>query len=220
MFHVKHPKSETCIASVPRGPAGCSGCLTTLPSAVKSRLAVFERTLLDWARRIDLVAPGDLSTLNQRHVQDSLQLIPLIPPECRTAVDLGSGAGFPGLILAIATGLHFHLIDSDRRKCAFLLEAARLTEAPVTIHPQRIERVTPFPADLITARALAALPTLLTLASPFLHPATTCLFPRGHARARQTPAIPGWDFGLDHIPSATHPESVILRLRQISRVPG
>ena len=94
-------------------------------------------------------------------------------------VDLGSGAGFPGLVLALATGLEIHLIESDQRKAEFLRAVSRETRAPVTVHAKRIEQVPPFPADVVTARALAALPDLLGYAARFAGPHTVALFPKG-----------------------------------------
>jgi len=153
-----------------------------LAPATEARLRDYAALLARWNRRINLIARGDEATIWERHIQDSLRLAPLIPPGTARAIDLGSGAGLPGLVLALATGIRFDLIESDRRKAAFLGEAQRVTGAPVTIHCCRIETAGLPPAPLVTARALASLDCLLGLAAPLLAPGGTALFPKG-ARA-------------------------------------
>ena len=106
----------------------------------QERLEAFTALLLAWNRTINLIARGDEANVWQRHIVDSLQLIPHIPAQANSAIDLGSGGGLPGLVLAIATGLPFTLIESDQRKCAFLREATRATAAQVTVLCERIER--------------------------------------------------------------------------------
>lgn len=152
------------------------------------RLATLVRLARHWTRSINLIAPGDADWIWSRHVGDSLRLVPLIGPEVRRAIDLGSGAGFPGLVLAIATGIPFELIEADRRKAAFLVEAARATDAPAQIHCSRIELANVTPAELVTARALAPLKALLDHTYPLLLPRGTALFPKG-ARVDEELAI-------------------------------
>ena len=110
---------------------------------------------------------------------DSLRLLPFIPAGTARAIDLGSGAGLPGLVLAVASGIPFDLVESDRRKAAFLTEAQRVTGAPVAVHCARIEEAAIPPAPLVTARALAPLDRLLDLAAPLLAPGGTGLFLKG-----------------------------------------
>lgn len=148
------------------------------------RLHAYAGLLAKWTATINLVAAADRPHLWSRHVEDSLRLLPLIPPGTARGIDLGSGAGLPGLVLAIATGIPFDLVESDRRKAAFLMEAARITGAPVQVHCCRIEAAALQPAPLVTARALAPLPALLVLAAPLLAPGGTALFPKG-ARAME-----------------------------------
>jgi 16S rRNA (guanine527-N7)-methyltransferase len=143
------------------------------------KFRAFETLIRRWSPAINLVSRTDLENLWPRHIEDSLALIPHIPPQTTHAIDLGSGAGFPGLVLAIATGIPFTLIESDKRKAAFLTDAARELSAPAKILSQRIEDARPPPAPLITARALAPLEKLLTLAFPHLAPNGLCLFPKG-----------------------------------------
>ena len=143
------------------------------------RLRAYAALLEKWTAAINLIGSADRGDIWSRHVEDSLRLLPLIPPGTSCAIDLGSGAGLPGLVLAIASGISFDLVESDQRKAAFLQEAARITAAPVKVHAARIEAVTLLPAPLVTARALAPLDALLALAAPLLAPGGTALFPKG-----------------------------------------
>lgn len=152
---------------------------TALPAEAETRLRTFATLLLRWTQRINLISRNDQAHVWERHVLDSLRLIPFLPSGTERAIDLGSGAGLPGLVLAIATGIRFDLVESDRRKAAFLTEAASVTQAPVSIHCARIESLTLAPAPVVTARALAPLPVLLGLAAPLLAPGGTMLFPKG-----------------------------------------
>ncbi len=152
---------------------------TDLAADVLDRLRAYAALLATWTRRINLVSRADAPQIWSRHVLDSLRLLPLIPVGTDRAIDLGSGAGLPGLVLAIASGVAFELVEADRRKAAFLGEAQRVTGAPVRVHCGRIERLDLAPAMLVTARALAPLDALLGLASPLLAPGGTGLFPKG-----------------------------------------
>ena len=168
-----------------------------LQPGVEDRLRAYADLLAIWTRRINLISTTDHASIWTRHVQDSLRLLPLIPPGTSRGIDLGSGGGLPGLVLAIASGIPFDLVESDRRKCAFLMEAARLTRAPVQVHTIRIEACTLNPAPLVTARALAPLPGLLALAAPLLAAGGTMLFPKGaRAAAELEAARAGWTFDL------------------------
>jgi 16S rRNA (guanine527-N7)-methyltransferase len=179
----------------------------------------FAALLLRWNSKVNLVARTDEPFLWVRHIADSLQLAALMTPRPERAIDLGSGAGFPGLILALATGVLFDLIEADQRKAAFLREAARVTSAPVRIHPIRIEAAQLPPAPLITARAVAPLPKLLALAAPLLAPGGMCLFLKGaNADAELTHAATQWQMQADGIPSRTAPGARILRITELSRV--
>ena len=195
--------------SNPRPPMLRPPMPTQPPPDAEDRLKAYINLLATWTRRINLIAPADIPHIRARHVDDSLRLVPLIPPSTTRAIDLGSGAGLPGLILAIATNIPVDLIESDQRKAAFLAEAARVTQAPVTIHRTRIEATQIPPAPLVTARALAPLPALLALATPHLAPGGTILAPKG-ARAPQEieAARRHWTFDLD-----THGTNPILVIR-------
>jgi len=189
-------------------------------------LQLFAALLARWNRTVNLVAAGDEALLWDRHIADSLQLVPWVRGAAAPkgalpdrAIDLGSGAGFPGLVLAIATGVPFDLVEADQRKAAFLREAARQTGAPVRVHPVRIEAAAIAPAPLVTARALAPLPKLLALAVPLLAPGGTCLFPKGaNVQAELTEAAVQWHMRVETIPSRTSPGACILRITDLSRV--
>jgi 16S rRNA (guanine527-N7)-methyltransferase len=151
-------------------------------------------------------------------VLDSAQLFPLIPGEARNVIDLGSGAGFPGLVLAILGAPEVHLIESDVRKCAFLREAARVTQTAVAIHACRIEAMAPLPADVITARALAPLTDLLDLAAPFLQPHTMCVFLKGKSAAEELRQARGrWQMKDSIVPSRTDCDASVIIIQKVGR---
>jgi len=184
----------------------------------EARLERFVALLLRWNATLNLIAPGDAPVVRRRHVEDSLQLVPLIPAGVDRAVDLGSGGGFPGLVLAIATGLPFDLIESDRRKASFLRSAILETGAPARVHACRIEEAGVAPASLVTARALAPLPRLLPLAAPFLAEGGTCLFLKGaRVEAEIETARADWRMDVETIPSRTDPAGCILRITGLAR---
>jgi len=179
---------------------------------MEDRLRRFAALVEKWSAKINLVSKADLPHIWTRHVEDSLALIPHIPAGTNAAIDLGSGAGFPGLVLAIATGISFTLIESDKRKAAFLMDAARETGAPARILATRIEGANVSPAPLITARALAPLPELLGLAAPHLAPGGICLFPKGkNWRIELTAAKALWHMEAEPLP-ALDPETCILKV--------
>ncbi len=182
-------------------------------------LLQFAGLLLRWNRTVNLISRSDEQHVWKRHIEDSLQLLPLIQPLPPRAIDLGSGAGFPGLVLALASGIHFDLIEADQRKCAFLREAARMTGAPVMIHPIRIEAASLPPASLITARALAPLPRLLEMAVPLLTAGGRCLFMKGaNAAVELTHAGAEWQMQVERISSRTDPKACVLRICHPTRV--
>ena len=175
------------------------------------RLARHLDLLRRWQTRINLVGAATLSDPWRRHVLDSAQLAPLIPAGARLA-DLGSGAGFPGLVLAILRGGPVHLIESDARKAAFLHEAVRATEAPAEVHNARAENLE-LRANVVTARACAPLDRLLGLALPLLAPGGICLFLKG-ARVEEELAVARqrWRMTVRRRRSRSAPEGVVLEL--------
>ncbi len=184
-----------------------------------TRLAAFKALLLTWNARINLVSAGDAANLDQRHIADSLQLLPLLPPSGYCA-DLGSGAGFPGLILAAAQPERaWHLVESDRRKAAFLAEATRsMGLGNITIHTRRIEATTLPPLAALTARALAPLDILLAHAARYLAPGGVAIFLKGRGvEAELTAALQHWTLRVERHPSTTDTTATILRLSEIAR---
>jgi len=174
------------------------------------RLAVYVDLLARWQKTLNLVAPRTLDEVWTRHIADSLQLLALAPGARRWA-DLGSGAGLPGVPLAIAlagtSGAAVELVESDQRKAAFLREAVRVTAAPARVHPMRIERWAAAweePVDAVTARALAPLERLIPLAFPLLARGAVGIFPKGRNVAEElTAAARSWHITHELTPSAT-----------------
>jgi 16S rRNA (guanine527-N7)-methyltransferase len=185
-----------------------------------ARLEAYADLLKRWSDHINLVGRDTLGDLWRRHFLDSAQLLPYIPRGAQSLVDLGSGAGFPGLVLAIAGMPGVELIEADARKCAFLREAARIAAAPVTIRHARIAALPPRPVDVVTARACAPLDRLLELAAPFIAPHTLCLFHKGErAAAELTAARRAWTMTAAQHPSRADPRGVILCLQHVVREP-
>ncbi len=203
------------VAPQPLAPQPVAPGAQPLAEPVEQRLRAYAALLARWTQRINLVSRGDEAQIWERHVLDSLRLAPLIPPGTAAAIDLGSGAGLPGLVLAAATGVPFALVEADRRKAAFLQEAQRVTGAPVTVHCARIEEAGLAPAKLVTARALAPLGTLLGLAAPLLAPGGVALFPKGARWADEVAeARRLWHFALD---LAGEPHSPVLVVTGLER---
>jgi 16S rRNA (guanine527-N7)-methyltransferase len=184
----------------------------------RAALDTYVAELRRWQAVKNLVGPKTLDEVWSRHIADSAQLAPLAEGE--VWADLGSGAGFPGLVLALVRpGTLVHLIESDGRKCAFLREAARLCGARAQVWNERIEavlpRVDPAP-DVIVSRALAPLADLLRLAFPALSSGATGLFLKGRsAGAELTSAGESWTFDADLIPSRTDREGCVVRVKNV-----
>jgi 16S rRNA (guanine527-N7)-methyltransferase len=188
------------------------------------RLKQYAALLVKWQRAINLVSPDTLPDLWRRHMLDSAQLWPLLPPDAGTLLDLGSGAGFPGMVLAIMGVPKVHLVEADARKATFLREAARIAlpdDQAVIVHPRRLEALSPFSVDAISSRGLAPLSVLLRYAVDFIGPQTVCLFPKG-ARAEEelTEAGKEWRMRVERVPSITDPAATIFRVSEIAREPG
>ncbi len=185
----------------------------------EQRLRQYADLVARWSAKINLVSRHDIAHLWERHVQDSLRLIPLIEPGTPFAIDLGSGAGFPGMVLAIATGIPFTLVESDKRKAAFLMDAARELAAPVKVLAVRIEDAKTPPAPLITARALAPLDKLLGLAAPHLAPDGICLFPKGkNLDSELAAAAPLWHMKIERFAASGDADACILKVSQLRHV--
>jgi 16S rRNA (guanine527-N7)-methyltransferase len=205
---------------LPLGPVGFAR-VTSVSRETLERLTAYVELLGQWNRRINLVSGNTMGDIWRRHILDSAQLYPLLPPRTRSLVDLGSGAGLPGLVLAIMGIAEVHLVESDQRKAAFLREAIRITEAPATIHAQRIETVPPFFADAVTARALADLSQLIEISQKFRNARTLCLFLKGKSVAEELAgAEQSWNMEAETIPSVTEPGAAILKLSALKRRPA
>jgi 16S rRNA (guanine527-N7)-methyltransferase len=200
--------------------------LTPVSRETLDRLDRFVETLLAWQQRINLIAPSTEPKLWTRHIADSLQLLALAP-QAKTWVDLGSGGGFPGLVIACALadkpGARVHLVESSTKKAAFLREAARATGAPAQIHAIRIEDFVEnlaMAVDVVTARALAPLVRLLAATYPLLKTGTLGLFPKGQdVDAELTEAAKCWSIQSSLAPSLTDPKAKIVRVTGINKRP-
>ena len=185
-----------------------------------ARLAAYRDLLLRWNTRINLISAETANEIDLRHIADCAQLQPLLPQDGPIA-DLGSGAGLPGLVLAILEPKReIHLVESDKRKAAFLVEASAQLKLPmVRMHACRAENAKLPPLSAITARALAPLMALLPYAVDFLAPSGVAVFPKGKTAEKElTEAALGWHFTCERFPSTTNPEATILRLSNIHRV--
>lgn len=186
-----------------------------------ARLEAYAALLAHWNRRINLIAPATVADLWTRHIADSAQLLALAPETARTWIDLGTGAGLPGLVVATLAAekrpaLRVRLVESDKRKAAFLSEAARETGVSVAIEPLRIEDVPPATHDVVSARALAPLDRLCGLAHRFAGPETIFLFPKGaRAETELTEATAAWHIRAERIASRTDPAAAVLRIREL-----
>lgn len=194
---------------------------TSVSRETLERLRAYEALLLKWQKSINLVSSATLTHLWQRHMWDSAQLAALAPVEAKRWLDLGSGAGFPGLVVAVLlrerAGFTMDLVESDQRKCVFLSEAARAMSIQVRVHACRIEDMKPAEgdssADIISARALAPLSQILTWASPFWGKATIGLFPKGRGVTDElTESRKDWIFEAEAIASQSDPSGTVLKL--------
>jgi 16S rRNA (guanine527-N7)-methyltransferase len=205
------------------GTADALGSAFAVSRETLDRLRRYEMLLREWAGRINLVSPASLAEVWHRHFADSAQLLGLAPPEARTWLDLGSGAGFPGMVIALLAAearpaLGVTLVEADQRKAAFLLTVARETGTRVTIEPRRIESLAPRRFDVVSARALAPLPRLVELAAPFLGPGSVALFPKGaRAESELTAARRAWHSRVREVESMTDPAARILILTEVRR---
>jgi 16S rRNA (guanine527-N7)-methyltransferase len=186
-----------------------------------ARLEALADILVDWNARHNLVAKSTLPDLWRRHMWDSAQLASLIPQNARTLADLGSGAGFPGLVLAaMRPGLTVTLHESTGKKCAFLQAAAERMDLPVSIESARIEDLAPKAYDVVTARALAPLPLLLSYAYPRTGANSVCLFLKGQNLGSElTEAHKCWKLETSQVPSQTDPSGAIVVVRKLAPRP-
>lgn len=183
------------------------------------RLQAYGDLLVKWQAKINLVSNSTLDDLWTRHLLDSAQVFPYLPKTCKTLVDIGCGAGFPGLVLAIMGVEDVHLVDSDARKMAFVREVARITETSVTIHNCRIDDLEQKQfADVVTSRALASLEKLLSFSSDLRKPDGSCIFLKGRKTDEEVKeARKIWDFDCETKGSLSDPDGRILIIERMTR---
>jgi 16S rRNA (guanine527-N7)-methyltransferase len=189
-----------------------------------ARLETYETLLRKWNPAINLVAKSTLDDLWSRHFLDSAQIFSLAKARSGIWADLGTGGGFPGLVLAImaaeeAPELEFHCVESDQRKATFLRAVVRDCGIRAQIHAERIESLEPLQADVLTARALAPLNLLLGFAEHHLKPGGQAIFPKGATEYQERSiALANWAFDVQEYPSKTDSNAVILSIGDIRRV--
>jgi 16S rRNA (guanine527-N7)-methyltransferase len=196
--------------------ARATGCS---PTAIAD-LERYRSYLEDWNQRMNLVGPATLPVFWSRHAWDSAQVLPLAP-DALVWADLGTGAGLPGIVLAILgkdrPGFHVHLVESMAKRCRFLSEVVDGLSLPATVHNSRAEDLS-MPVDIVTARACAPLSRLLGYARPYLHRGVTALFLKGQdVAAEMEEAAKSWDFEADVLPSQSDARGRIVRVRRLGR---
>lgn len=189
------------------------------PAAIAD-LERYRSYLEDWNQRMNLVGPATLPVFWSRHAWDSAQVLPLAP-DALVWADLGTGAGLPGIVLAILgkdrPGFHVHLVESMAKRCRFLTEVVDGLSLPATVHNSRAEDLS-MPVDIVTARACAPLSRLLGYARPYLHRGVTALFLKGQdVAAEMEEAAKSWDFEADVLPSQSDARGRIVRVRRLGR---
>jgi 16S rRNA (guanine527-N7)-methyltransferase len=193
------------------------GDFLDVPRETQEKLDCYVQLLIKWQARINLISSKTLPEIWHRHILDSAQLVSYLPKTPSVILDMGSGAGLPGVILAILTRHQLHLVESDSRKIAFMRTALRETGTSAILHEQRMEAVPALRPDIITARALAPLSQLITLASGQHHEKIEYLFLKGREAKQELtslPACPKMD--AECLPSMTDSQASIIRLKPIS----
>lgn len=186
------------------------------------QLKIYLDLLRKWSPRINLVSKASLDVAAERHFSDSLQLVELCPSAARHWVDLGSGAGFPGAVVAIAlaeSDTRVTLVESDQRKAAFLRTVSRETNVPFNVVAERIESLEPLEADVLSARALAPVDVLLQFTNQHMKKSGTAFFPKGERWKNEIAhAEKQWRFSLEIHKSKTSANAAILQIGDLSRV--
>jgi len=191
---------------------------TNVSRETLARLKLYAGLLKDWNSRHNLVSENSLKELWRRHFWDSAQLAAFVPQSAQNLADLGSGAGFPGLVLAeiLRVRVSVTLYEARAKKCAFLEEAARRMELPVTIRAVRMEEAPPKAFDVVTARACAPLPKLMEYAQNFMGTNSVCLLLKGqNVVSELTQAQKYWTMNTVTTPSLTDPSGAVLALRNL-----
>ena len=183
------------------------------------KLEIYISLLQQWNKKINLVSQQGMDQVWKRHVYDSFQLIRYLDSSVKSIADLGSGGGFPGLILALSTDIPVILIESDMRKTIFLREVLRQTKTQATVLCQRIENVNAISADVVTARALTSLTQLLKFSKNILNKNGYCLFLKGRSvNLEIEEAQKNWKINYKTFSSQTNADGVIVKINQFERV--
>lgn len=183
------------------------------------KLEIYISLLQQWNKKINLVSQQGMDQVWKRHVYDSFQLIRYLDSSVKSIADLGSGGGFPGLILALSTDIPVILIESDKRKTIFLREVLRQTKTQATVLCQRIENVNAISADVVTARALTSLTQLLEFSKNILNKNGYCLFLKGRSvNLEIEEAQKDWKINYKTFSSQTNADGVIVKINQFERV--
>lgn len=191
----------------------------TVSQEIFERLNIYHDLLLKWQASINLVGKDTLNDVWNRHFLDSLQLIKYIGDKQKIIADLGSGAGFPGMVLAMAGYGNIHLIESDTRKIAFLREVARITETQISIHHCRIEDNPIKGIDIFISRACSPLEQLFQLILQSVSHETTCLFHKGKNYSIENKnALLNWQYDMVAMPSIVDSQSMILKISNIRKI--
>jgi 16S rRNA (guanine527-N7)-methyltransferase len=192
------------------------GDFLDFPRETQEKLDCYVQLLIKWQARINLISSKTLPEIWHRHILDSAQLVSYLPKTPSVILDMGSGAGLPGVILAILTRHQLHLVESDSRKIAFMRTALRETGTSAILHEQRMETVPALRPDIITARALAPLSQLLTLASGQHHEKIEYLFLKGREAKQELTTLPACPkMEAECLPSMTDSQASIIRLKPI-----
>ncbi len=182
------------------------------------KLGLFADEVLRWTPAINLISKNTVSDIWQRHILDSAQIYPLAPSYAGVWVDIGSGAGFPGIVMAILGAPNVVLVESDQRKATFLRQAARKLSLDVQVLSKRIDQIDPLRAEIITARALAALTDLLGHANTHMSPHGSAIFPKGRGLQQEIAvAQQDWSFDYHQVLSKTDHEATLLIIKNIEK---
>ncbi|HEY0269386.1 MAG TPA: 16S rRNA (guanine(527)-N(7))-methyltransferase RsmG [Sphingomonas sp.] len=192
--------------------------IADVPRETRERLALLQRLVLDESARQNLIAASSVPDFESRHIADSLQLLPHLP--AGTIVDIGSGAGFPGLVIACCRNDPIHLVEPRARRAEFLARAAEAlgVSGHAQVHKSTVERIALPPVSAITARAVAALPALFAMASHLSDSRTRWVLPKGRSASTELDAARrSWQGDFRLIPSTTYPEAAILIAEAVTR---
>jgi 16S rRNA (guanine527-N7)-methyltransferase len=198
-------------------------CADNVSRETVARLRIFEALVKKWTKKINLVSKSDAEKIWERHIVDSIQIYDLAPKE-GIWLDIGSGGGFPGIVAAVmakeaSPERAFILVDSDQRKCAFLRTAARELELNVKVITDRVEKIEPLNATVMSARALGDLNSLLGYVERHLEVGGTALFPKGVSwESEHTAAQQHWSYEIEAIKSETNSDATILKIKELMRV--